>query len=335
MKIRIGNDIKLYVTLLSSKVIDSVNIKSIEAFVINATKEHEQTEDLKNKTRFISRFPVEPYVDAFCSTAYDIKSSGYPTWRAYPQNYIYGSYAGFGYKPYWPDHFKPAPMHNLTEFKAPIKATKQRDTVEVFFPAEAQLYTGTYNLVIVAKIYEPGYSNNDLRTVTMDYENIFTLVNKTEDGVDSDVTLSVASSHGSETATSVVVSGSTYCMVGGNDQLVARVYPVDIVDPSVKWYVDPKDVTYVVLTNQTPTTCRFHAIQLPEGEDSHVVTIWAESVHTPGITGKAEITIARSDFGDVYTFEGEQDDNALTLNLTSGQNVSIDTSKYTQWHEGE
>lgn len=169
----------------------------------------------------------------------------------------------------------------------------------------------------------------------MDYENIFTLVNKTEDGVDSDVTLDVASSHGSGSATSVVVSGSTYCMVGGNDQLVARVYPVDVENPSVIWYVDPKDVTYVVLTNITPTTCRFHALSLPEGEDSHVVTIWAKSVQSPGVIGKAEITIARSDFGDIYTFDGKQNDDALRLQLTSGQTVNIDTSNYTQWHEGE
>lgn len=335
MKIRIGNDIKLYVTLLSSKAIDSVNIKSIEAFIINSSNENEQAENLKNNTRFISRFPVEPYVDAFCSTAYDIKSSGYPTWRAYPQNYIYGSYAGFGCNPYWPDHFKPTPMHNLSEFKAPVKATKQKDTVEVLFPAEAQLYTGSYNLTIVAKIYEPGYSKDDLRTVTMDYENIFTIVNKTEKGIDSDVTLNVAASHGKDPADHVVVSGSTYCMVGGNDQLIATVYPAYIDDISVRWYVDPKDITYVVLTNQTPTTCRFHALPLPEGEESHVVTIWAESAQTPGVVGKAEVTIAKSDFGDIYTFEGEQSDSALTLNLTSGQNVNIDTSKYTQWHEGE
>lgn len=335
MKIRIGNDIKLLVTLISSKTIDSINIKSIEAYIINASKEHEAAEDLKNKTRFISRFPVEPYVDAFCSTAYDIKSSGYPTWRAYPQNYIYGSYAGFGTNPYWPDKFKPVPKYNLTEFKAPVRSTKQKDVVEVLFPAEAQLYTGDYNIVVVAKIYEPGYSSNNLRTVTMDYENIFTLVNTSEEGKDSNVTLYVDPTGGSESATSVSVHGDIVCGIGANGKLSANVYPLDVQDPSVKWYVDSKDLGYIVITNVSDNTCRYHALDMPEGEDQRIVTIYAESNQTPGVVGKIDITLNKEQYGDIYTDAGEFDEGNLQLNLTSGQNVNIDTSKFTTWHEGE
>lgn len=334
MKIRIGNDIKLLVTLISSTTIDSINIKSLEAYVINASKEHEAAENLKNKTRFVSRFPVEPYVDAFCSTAYDIKSSGYPTWRAYPQNYIYGSYAGFGPNPYWPGKFKPVPMHNLTEFKAPVKSTAQNNVVEVFFPAEAQLFTGDYNIVIVAKIYESGYSYNNLRTVTMDYENIFTLVNTSEEGIDSDVTLNVAASHGSGTAEYVDVWGDTTCKVNGNGQLAAKVYPIDVIDPTVTWYVDSKDLTYVVLTNMSGNTCRFHVLDMPEGQTTYTATIYAESKQTPGVVGRMNITITRNQYGDIYTGSGDFGEGNLQLDLTSGDTVNIDTSKFTTWHEG-
>lgn len=191
-KIRIGNDIRLDVTLLGTKYVDSVNIKSLEAFIINVSKECEMRECLENKTRFINRFPVEPFVDAYSSTEHNINSCGYPTWRAYPKDHVFAPYTGFGVYPDWRNKYMPIPRHNLTEFKAPVKSTSEKNRVSVYFPAEAQLYTGTYKLVIVARIHEPGYALNNLRTITMDYENLFILVNSTdEEGVDSAVTLTV------------------------------------------------------------------------------------------------------------------------------------------------
>ena len=114
MKIRIGNDICLDVTLIYNANDEYANINSVQAFIINADKEAEYEEDIKNKTKFISRFPIEPYVNAYTSTAYDIKSSGYPTWRAYPRNHVYATYAGFGPNPYWDDIYRPMPHRNLT-----------------------------------------------------------------------------------------------------------------------------------------------------------------------------------------------------------------------------
>lgn len=82
--------------------------------------------------------------------------------------------------------------------------------VHVYFPAEAQLFTGVYKLVIVAKIHEPGYRPSDLRTVTMDYENIFMLVNSTdEEGVDSAVTLTVGI-NGEGTGDDTFISSGSY-----------------------------------------------------------------------------------------------------------------------------
>ena len=46
-------------------------------------------------------------------------------------------------------------------------------------------------IVIVAKIHQPGFRPNDLRTVTMDYENIFTLVNTSDEGEDGPVKIQV------------------------------------------------------------------------------------------------------------------------------------------------
>lgn len=340
MKIRIGNDICLNVTLLYNANNEYANINSIQAFIINASKEAEFEEDIKNKTKFISRFPVEPYIDAYSSTAYDIKSSGYPTWRAYPKNHVYATYSGFGPHPDWRGKYRHMPMHNLTQYKAEVKYTEDRSTVKVFFPAEQQLYTGTYNLIVVAKIYDPGYSKDNLRTVTMDYENVFTLVNNSSDGVDGAVTLNVASTSRSGSVQSVIVQGDTFVGVGGTGEVSAKVSPVSVNDSSVSWSVADEDVMYLAIVNKQPNTCKYVSLGLPENEDSHVATIYATSNQTPGVYGKIEITIDRNHFGDIYVNEGQYNSDPsvggnVSLTLTSGQQVDIDLSKATGWYEGD
>ena len=189
--IRIGNDIKLLLKLLGSTE-KRLNIHSIKAFIINTTAQAEAIQKAKNESKFISRFPVEPYVNDYCSTAYNTNLSGFPTYHALPKDHVYGSYAGIGVRPQWQDKYKLVPEHNFTEFLAPVKMTSSSDVVEIFFPAEAQLFTGEYKIVVVAQLYEPGYSANNLRTVTMDYENIFKLVSSSsEEGEDSKVTIIV------------------------------------------------------------------------------------------------------------------------------------------------
>lgn len=207
-KIRIGNDIRLLVQLLGTNTYDAVNIHSVKAYIINKSVQDQTITDLKNKTRFISRFPIEPMVDAYTATPYNVNSTGYPSYHAFPQNHVIGSYAGFGVHPDWNNMYRPVLQHNLTEFLAPVKATGSNNIVSIFFPAEAQLFTGDYKIVIVAKLYQPGFSPNDLRTVTMDYENIFTLVNTTsEEGEDSAVTLKVGITDKSDTDDVFTTSG--------------------------------------------------------------------------------------------------------------------------------
>ena len=234
MKIRIGNDIVLRVKLLGRSIIDSININSVKAYLINTTAEAAALADLNNKTRFISRFPIEPMIDAYTSTQYNINSTGYPSYHAFPNNHVIGSYAGFGYDPHWRRIYRPIPQHNLTEFLAPVKATDDKDTVEVFFPADAQLLTGDYKIVIVAKLYEPGFSCNNLRTVTMDYENIFTLVNSSEEGVDTAVTMNVG------------VSEQFVTLEGDTDIIAGKTYSVyaDSTE-GVKWFCKDSNVKFL------------------------------------------------------------------------------------------
>lgn len=340
MKIRIGNDICLNVTLLYNVNNEYANIHSVEAFLINASKEAEFEADIKDKTKFISRFPVEPYIDAYSSTAYDIKSSGYPTWRAYPRNHVYATYSGFGLHPDWRGKYRHMPKYNLTQYRAEVKYTQDRSTIKVFFPAEQQLYTGTYNLIVVAKIYDPGYSKNNLRTVTMDYENVFILVNKSSDGIDGPVTLDVASTSRSGAVQKIEIHGDTLVGENGVGMLSAKVSPVGVDDSSVSWSVADDDATYLAITNKQPNSCKYVALGLPDGEDSHVATVYATSNQTPGVHGEIKITIDKSHYSaDTYVYSGQYDGNLddggnINLNLTNGQQVDIDLGKAIGWYEG-
>lgn len=182
MNIRIGNDIRMLVKLLGNKKVDYINIVSMKAYIINTTAQNE---------RAVNRFPIEPMTGMYTPTEHNINCSGYPSYYAFPQRYVATPYCGFGLHPDWDKIYPQCHEHNLTEYLARVKATNKRDVVDIVFPAEAQLFTGEYKIVIVAKIYQPGFSSNNLRTVTMDYENVFTLVNTSSEGTDSAVTLHV------------------------------------------------------------------------------------------------------------------------------------------------
>ena len=87
MKIRIGNDLLFRVTLNNISSTDSINIKSLQAFIINSSLKDEHDLSLRKKLRFLGRFPIEPCCDAYIPTGYDIKTAGYPSYIAYPQTY--------------------------------------------------------------------------------------------------------------------------------------------------------------------------------------------------------------------------------------------------------
>lgn len=175
MKIRIGNDICARVTI-QLQGYDVVNIQSIKACIINKTKKAEIENDWKNKSRFIGRFPIEPFTDEYLPTAYDINSSGYPQYFATVPH----RYNGFGVYPDW-THLFPKAELNVTEYMAQVRRTNDPNIIDVLFPASAQLYTGEYKIILVLGVYSPGYNQNNIRTISVDYNNAFELVSSTED----------------------------------------------------------------------------------------------------------------------------------------------------------
>lgn len=220
-RIRIGNDIRLRINLLNMKGVDTINIKSIKVYIINTSREKEKADKIANCTKFISRFPCEPHHPAFEPSAYDLNLAGLPRYYAYPEHHCHYFYHGFGLHPDWSHIYPVENCTNDTEFIAPVQATEYKDQVDAYFPANSQLYCGVYKIVVVARIYQPGYGLDNLRTITMDYNNIFRLVDDST-GTNSDVTIEIGAA--SEVGVQgLELSGSTD-MIVGETQFISTVF---------------------------------------------------------------------------------------------------------------
>lgn len=193
-KIRIGSDIRLMVTLSGVKFGGDeyalVNIQSMTAILQNTTLKNKYKEKLKDKTRFISRYPIEPHLDEFVATTANLNTSGYPAYHVMPNSHMIRTYAGYGVEPEFDIIYRKMHKYNLTDYRTPVEHTSAPDTVYVYFPAEAQLFPGVYKLIIVAQIYVPGYNKNNLRTITVDHEEVFELVtSSSEEETEGEITI--------------------------------------------------------------------------------------------------------------------------------------------------
>ena len=182
-KIRIGNDIRLAVDLRKQltnsaqegeEVNDSINVRQVSAYLINTTKLAEYKQKAKNRSNFIGRFPREPFSHDYQTTAWCLCGCGKPTWNAYPTN-AGEVYSGFGTQPY-KGLAELKKLSKSIQYNAKCSATNQQSVILVDFPAEDQLYKGVYTLILVAKIYAPGYNQHNLKTYTFDMPNVFELV---------------------------------------------------------------------------------------------------------------------------------------------------------------
>ena len=146
MKIRLGNDIRLKIQIpVETTTGNKASILSARAFFVNTTLEEELKKKYIKKNRFIGRFPIEPFVDEYEPTPYNINCSGYPKYRAF----VHTEYKGFGYKPDWKEC---APIRdvNITRYESTVERTYNPETIIVEFPAGAQKYEGEYELIVTA-----------------------------------------------------------------------------------------------------------------------------------------------------------------------------------------
>lgn len=230
-KIRKGNDIRLKIQLRLANKDEYANIQSLRAIFVNTTLKEKLEKEFIKKNRFIGRFPIEPFVKEFEPCEYNIHSTGYGRYRAF----VYNEYCGFGLYPDWK---KCMPIRDIdvTTYYAPITNTEDPYIKIIDFPAQAQKYEGVYQLILIAKIADPGYKDFQ-RTVTINNNNIFELVGDSEEeGVDNPVQIEIVDQSSTEPLQDVYVIAGGYSdktvHLRRNDNSV-----IDVdVSPITSWY---------------------------------------------------------------------------------------------------
>lgn len=214
MDIRIGNDIKMILTLKGPNDFDRSNIKQVRCYLTNTTLEDDCCCD--GRCPIERRFPREPFPQYYMPTPYTLHNCGKPMYHVPPCNSkcAYASFGGcFTDYHWWPGYNgfgttpckfsgccgcgpKPGPsdypMPPGLEFSylAPSVIAEGENKIETYFPAQDQRMCGTYKLVVVLVIYESGWGKNNLHTYTIDYGDVFTLVD-TGEGASGNVTIDV------------------------------------------------------------------------------------------------------------------------------------------------
>lgn len=227
--IRIGTDVRIKVNIVDGEqTVNPINVKHVECYLINTTEEN---------TYFASRFPQEPISDQYEASAYHVNTCGHPVYFTYPDQHIVPVYQGFGLHPNWSRIY---PMHHRADsdaFRAPVFAGEGMGEVVVLFPAEAQKRCGTYKLIIKAKVYQPGYSMiGNLRTITMDYDDVFTLVEDSSQA-DSDATIVIENEHEIHVE-EVKAYGDDDVIIGQSKDITIDVLPTLATDKRIAYYIN-------------------------------------------------------------------------------------------------
>ena len=191
---------------------DRTNVKQLKCYLINTA-----LEDLDNHCGVYEspkRFPREPFPQYYTPSTYTLHTCGKARYHTDPWNmkrhydnfggwfhdfHWWPGYRGFGVKPgkFSADAdycMPPVPVKHFDHkdfwYLAPHTVEDGENKISVYFPAEDQFMCGAYKLVVVAVVYESGWGRTNLHTYTIDYGEVFSLVEES-DGLSGNVTLDV------------------------------------------------------------------------------------------------------------------------------------------------
>lgn len=210
-RIRIGNDIRLNLTLRGPRTYDQANIKQLKCYLIN--------------TSMLDYFPVDCFCCKHVHGCGCVKDRcGHPKYHALPHCRYYdcchndfyhtdcchdyfhhcshdfhcmldphgcNPAAGPGVLP--PKYNKPYDAVNCCAcedftYLAYSRVLPKANSIQCYFPAKDQMFCGVYKLIVQAMIYEPGWGRTDIHTYTMDYGDVFQLVDD-KTGASGDITI--------------------------------------------------------------------------------------------------------------------------------------------------
>lgn len=160
-RIRIGNDIRVQTSLHDLNDFDITSIKQLRCYFIPQYDSY-----------------TTPTTDTYDPMQYTICNCGKPKYNVFPCNidapHWFCGYNGFGVNS---KRF----IHVDNKFLAPSRLLAEQNRIEAYFPAKAQHQIGEYKFVIVLTIYQPGWCEDNLRTITLDEGVIFALTSDDRD----------------------------------------------------------------------------------------------------------------------------------------------------------
>ena len=212
-RIRIGNDIRLKLSIDGIDNLTQSNIKQARCYLIETT--HGKLEK-EMHDRHCRRFTREVFPEFYIPSPYRINTCGAPAYHVCPKNvahydhflhdfhdyHWWPGYRGFGLHP---DHFDhPHHIHLHPEhpfiagpdrfpepwYLAETEVLNELNTITCLFPAVSQCHCGVYKLVVVLTLFEQGWGKHNLRTYTIDKGPVFELVDDFT-GDSGNITISV------------------------------------------------------------------------------------------------------------------------------------------------
>ena len=195
-RIRIGNDIRLNLTLRGPRTYDQASIKQLRCYLIN--------------TSMVDFFPNRCFMpDHVFGNHCMMGRCGHPCYHVNPHDCFHDCRSHCQhhcmlshYNELPPRYHERPDLHCCKECPVPgttddrfcytaySRVLPKANSIQCYFPAQDQMFCGIYKLVVEAVIYEPGWGRTDLHTYTMDYGDVINLVDDNT-GASGDITLDV------------------------------------------------------------------------------------------------------------------------------------------------
>lgn len=294
-KIRIGNDIRLKLTIDGISNLDQSNIKQLRCYLVDTTFGKCEDEALKKHAR---RFTREVFPEYYVPSPYNLHGCKRPAYHVHPANvchydhflpdfhehHWWPGYKGFGIYPdkferyHWHWHGWHPIEHDERPFVfgpdrfeqpwylADSEVLNQTNTVTCMFPAKDQYRCGVYKLVVVLTLFEHGWGKHNLRTYTIDKGDVFELVDDYT-GESGNITIGVDESGDRENVIKSIHSeNNVYTLLAGDIMPLGH---MDINKLIYNIYVDLKDNTRCVYN---PYDWRFNTLVF-QSSDGNVLNV--------------------------------------------------------------
>ena len=314
-KIRIGNDIRLKLTIDGIDNLTQANIKQARCYLIDTTFGKKEKMACDKHAR---RFTREVFPEYYIPSPYRMGTCGAPSYHVCPKNVFHydhflpdfhdyhwwPGYHGFGLHP---DHFDhPHHIHMHPEhpfiagpdrfpqpwYLAETTVLNEPNTISCMFPAIDQCHCGVYKLVIVLTLFEQGWGKHNLRTYTIDKGPVFELVDDYT-GDSGNITIDVDDSGTMDSMISSISTQHTSYTMRQNDAL--HLNDDDAEGNLYAIYAELKDGTN---TSFNGYTWNLNKLIFSSSDDSVVMvdqngTIYSSS--TSGENKQATITVQNAD----------------------------------------